>query len=177
MQCPVCEEKNFERVGLPSGLQALHCTECGGHWINSFQYWLWKDKQSKIVPESLVPSALVAQDILKPKECPECGRFLYRYDVGRETNFSIERCEHCRGIWFDKNELEILHDKNLHDEVHFVFSQPWQRRVRKEHTQQVKENALRRLIGVGSVQKVKEFKKWFITQKEQSTIIAFLIDS
>jgi len=41
-------------------------------------------------------------------DCPQCGRkmrrqfFVYSYPV------EIDRCVYCEGIWFDRQELEIL---------------------------------------------------------------------
>jgi Zn-finger nucleic acid-binding protein len=66
------------------------------------------------------------------KLCPECGRILIKYGVGHGMNFTLDQCGHCLGIWFDKNEWVSLKQRNLHDEVHKVFTASWQTQARKE---------------------------------------------
>lgn len=174
MKCPNCEKNTFDRVVLEEDLNALNCTDCGGHWINSFQYWMWQDRISEKLQETSGSGTIKANDIISTKKCPECGKSLQRYEVGHGTNFTIDRCENCRGIWFDKNEWEILKDKNLHDEIHFIFSNHWQADARKEKSEKNRENILEKLIGIEGLDKVKDFKAWYKNQSEKSAITAFL---
>jgi Zn-finger nucleic acid-binding protein len=176
MKCPVCETSTFAHKDLQQSLHALTCTNCGGNWINSFQYWLWKDKHPENLPEKESSITLQTSDVIKSKVCPECSKLLSRYHVGHGVSFTIDRCEQCRGIWFDANEWEILHDKNLHDEIHFIFSNHWQKTAREEIMGINRDNNLSRLIGDENIAKVKEFKAWLKSQKERSTIIAYLSD-
>lgn len=174
MRCPICNINKFEAIVLEDDLRALNCTECGGHWINSFQYWLWQEKLPQKLEEKKEKSSLQAVDVKKMKKCPECNNILQRYAVGHGTDFEIDRCEKCRGIWFDKNELEILKDKNLHDEIHFIFSNHWQSEARKEKMSQNRETMLEKLVGEEGVTILKEFKNWYQKQNDKSTITAFL---
>lgn len=174
MKCPVCEVSKFERVTLEDDLNALNCTECGGHWINSFQYWLWQEKLPENLEEVAGSGSFESEDIIKSKKCPECGNFLQRYKVGHGTDFTIDRCEKCRGIWFDKNEWEILKDKNLHDDIHFIFSQHWQKEARDEQADKNREAMLVKYIGEDGLEKIKDFKNWYKDQKEKSIIQAYL---
>lgn len=174
MNCPSCESKNFERVILEDDLVALNCQDCSGHWINSFQYWLWQEKLPENLEEIAGSGELEAVDVIKTKKCPECGNLLQRYHVGHGTDFTIDRCEKCRGIWFDKNEWEILKDKNLHDDVHFIFSQHWQKAARDEKAEMNREAMLEKYIGIEGLGKLKEFKEWYKEQKEHSVIMAYL---
>ena len=174
MECPVCEVRKFERTVLDGDLNAFKCGECGGHWVNSFQYWLWKDALPQNIEEIACSGTYEVQDVIATKECPECGNLLQRYHVGHGTSFTIDRCEKCRGIWLDKNEWEILREKNLHDDIHFIFSQQWQKQARDEKLELSKEAMFEKYIGKDGVAKLKEFKAWYKSQKEQSMILAYL---
>ena len=58
------------------------------------------------------------------KLCPESGRILARYKILPDTEFYLDRCGHCNGIWFDKNEWDALVEHNLHDNVNEFFTRP-----------------------------------------------------
>jgi Zn-finger nucleic acid-binding protein len=174
MKCPNCQSTEFDRKLLDDTLQAMVCTACHGHWINSFQYWLWRDRHQEILPEKAPSAALAALDSNTTKVCPECFKLLRRYKVGHGTDFSIDRCEVCRGIWFDKNEWEILRDRNLHDEVHFIFSSHWQQAVRQDDMEKNRRRVLGDRIGQSDLDRVNTFKEWLHVHPERSMILAYL---
>lgn len=174
MECPVCKKRTFVAVQLLEDLQALKCEECGGHWIKSFQYWRWRDRNKEILPEKETKLELIAEDKNEFKTCPECFKNLTKYSVGHGTGFTIDQCGVCRGIWFDKNEWEILKDKNLHDEIHFIFSAHWQKAAREEQYEINRENRLKDLIGESDFVKSKEFKDWLKKHDEKVQILGYL---
>lgn len=175
MKCPVCETASFEPVVLDQHLQGLMCMKCGGHWIKSFEYWRWRERNPDILPEVEGWRELEAADMLQKKQCPECFKLLSRYNVGHGTGFTIDRCEMCRGMWFDKNEWEILQGKNLHDEIHFIFSTHWQKEVREEGYEANRERALIDKIGESDFTRAKQFKRWMNNHTEKTAILGYLL--
>ena len=115
MNCPVCKKATLQNADITTNLKVKLCKQCGGCWIQSYQYWKWLDKHGDILPEKPVAetSPLPVNDSQAGKICPECGHFLTRRKVGRGISFHLDRCNNCGGIWFDKNEWEILHTRKV----------------------------------------------------------------
>ena len=103
MICPSCKNSNLFGKELPSGLHVAECGSCGGYWLKSFQYWNWIRFHNRNLPEKQPESNvdLAAPERSKSLVCPECGATLTRRHVGHGTDFNLDRCGNCRGIWFD----------------------------------------------------------------------------
>jgi Zn-finger nucleic acid-binding protein len=119
---------------------------------------------------------LPVADSTKAKLCPECGHILTRRMVGHGIDFQIDRCGACGGIWFDKNEWEILRDRNLHDDVHFIFSSAWQHRLVEDQQKKTHEKRIETILGPSDYAQLKDFKKWILNHPRRSTMMAYLSD-
>jgi Zn-finger nucleic acid-binding protein len=161
---------------LENDLAVLECQTCGGYWLKSFQYWLWKERlvEAGFDRPAGEACALKPADELGLKICPECFKPLQKYLVGRGASFHIDRCEVCRGIWFDHNEWEILRGMNLHDEIHFIFSSHWQSAARREGVEEHRATALRKLIGDAGFSQVSAFRTWLQSQEQRVSILGYL---
>ena len=173
MKCPLCQKHSTTEVELESGLQAVECQYCGGHWIKSFQYWKWMEAHKENLPEITNEVSLPVQDSKGGKFCPECNKFLVRYKVGHGVNFQLDRCNTCGGTWFDKNEWETLKAKNLHDDVHFIFSAAWQTKVLKEDVKASMEELLKKKLGDPDYAKAVEVKQWVSKHKFKNEILSY----
>jgi len=62
--------------------------------------------------------------------CPRCEKVLSTININEESEFYIERCEQCMGLFFDPNELQVLLEKSVSN----VFEVDYERlkRVNKE---------------------------------------------
>jgi Zn-finger nucleic acid-binding protein len=125
-----------------------------------------KSASSEIEPQ--------VSDSIKSKRCPECNKNLYRSLVGHGTKISIERCETCRGYWFDKNEWELLESRDIVGEIHKIFSSDWQKQARLEEIAARKEQQLKTEIGGEHFRKVDEFRKWLNGFEKKEAVWAFL---
>ena len=176
MNCPVCKDVVLANEELLENLKAKVCRQCGGRWIQSFQYWRWLDKHGGTLPEKPAAESveLPVDDSTAAKLCPECGHFLTRRKVGHGVDFGLDRCNSCGGIWFDKNEWEVLVSRNLHDEVHFVFSTAWQKQIRNDETTESFENRIESLIGADDHEKLKQVANWINSHPHKSTILGYI---
>lgn len=176
MNCPVCKTLRLEYLESDEPPQRLVCGECGGQWVKSFQYWKWLRAHGDNLPEKPPEEGdqLPVADSTRAKLCPECGHFLARAKVGHEVDFHIDRCGFCGGLWFDKNEWEILRSRNLHDDVHFVFSSAWQHQVADEEHKQTHLARIEKILGSADLAKVKQFKEWSEAHPKRNTITSFL---
>ncbi|MEO1635155.1 MAG: zf-TFIIB domain-containing protein, partial [Cyanobacteria bacterium J06631_9] len=142
MKCPICHTPTLNPVNLSTGLAAHQCSQCFGHWISSDNYWQWLERREQTEKEQ--PTKAVANldksatgnrlppvvDNRTANFCADCKRLMTKTKVGRGLSFYIDRCSHCHGVWLDQNELENLIQKDLHHQIHYMFSSAWQFSVR-----------------------------------------------
>jgi len=176
MQCPVCKNGTLTDKEVEQALSSKQCPECSGRWIASFQYWKWRDTSGKSLSENPATESghVKVEDSTKAKLCPECGHFLRRFPVGHGVEFGLDRCGNCGGTWFDANEWEVLKGRNLHDDVHKIFSDIWQRQVRDEEHQQAMEAFYKDKFGDDGYQKAQEIKSWIDNHPHKAELRAFL---
>ena len=174
MTCPVCKNTPLKSTALEQQLKASNCSSCQGQWIGATDYWQWLERQGETRPEKEPDSIpLEVADHQKAKLCPECRRIMLRYKVGHGLTFTLDQCSSCNGIWFDANEWEALRQRNLHDEVHLVFSAPWQAQVRREEARQVLA-ALYTEWFEDDYDKIKAFKAWMADHPQREKILDYL---
>lgn len=140
MKCPICKTHTLHEVSLDTGLTGKQCSHCFGHWISSEDYWEWLDHREHQQREGKRPpinlniggSLLAVADNHTANFCADCSRLMTKARVGRGLNFYLDRCSHCHGVWLDQNEWENLKQRDLHHQIHYMFSSAWQFSVRKE---------------------------------------------
>lgn len=179
MKCPLCKTVVLHNEELVPNLQAKACGQCEGRWIQSYQYWKWLDKHGDILGEKPVEDtkSLPVKDSKAGKLCPECGHFLTHRKVGHNIDFCLDRCNNCGGIWFDKNEWEVLQSSNLHDEVHFIFSAAWQKQIQEEETKETYEKRIQKIIGKDDYSRLKETVKWVHSNPHKNTILSYTVEN
>lgn len=174
MKCPSCGNNNSSHRELEGGLHTTECAGCGGNWLRSFEYWKWLHAHGPVLEEKLPDAPVEVSDSTQPKTCPECGMLLTKYRVGHGTDFAIERCGICGGIWFDKNEWEALRSRNLHDQVHQIFSAPWQHAIRAREAAEAHELRIRGLLGDEDYEKARQTREWLASHPKRSVVLAYL---
>ena len=167
MNCPVCKTTPLQSMTLEQQLKASSCSDCQGQWIGAVDYWQWLERHGETLPEKEPDSIpLEVADSQKAKLCPECRRIMLRYKVGHGLTFTLDQCSSCNGIWFDANEWDALRQRNLHDEVHLVFSAPWQAQVRREESRQVLAKLYTEWFQ-HDYDKIKTIKEWIEQHPQQ----------
>jgi hypothetical protein len=146
LKSPV-SNKTLEPVTLERGLNAYRCPDSGGHYITSNDYLGWLQQQPARLPHLPEGEPTVAPDSSSPaKICPESGTLMTRYKVGHGFTFSIDRSI-TGGIWLDSGEWEALKQRNFHDEIHLVFTAPWQKQIRTAQSQATYAETLNASLG------------------------------
>lgn len=51
--------------------------------------------------------------------CPKCVGILKEKNIGSKQPITVDTCFACGGIWFDKDELELLVNKEIFDTAEF----------------------------------------------------------
>jgi Zn-finger nucleic acid-binding protein len=181
MNCPVCQPSAvLECYTLEPHLLAWQCPKCTGHWIRLADYWRWR-AQAKVErdtrPDELataMPAPDAESDTHGLKRCPDCQYILGRFKVGHNVAFALDRCRNCNGSWLDRDEWAALKERGLHDDLHLIFSDEWQKEARVEEQRRVTEARLLRQFGPEDFARAREVKIWLDAHPKRSELLAFL---
>lgn len=174
MKCPSCSHAPLQPLNLESHLKASGCPSCKGTWISAKDYWTWLEQHGDRLPEKEPEGTPVeAADTQKAKLCPCCQRIMLRYKVGHGLSFAVDQCGHCNGVWLDANEWDALKQRNLHDEIHLIFSAAWQSDLRKNEAQKLLGSIYTEHFGT-DYDKVKQIKSWLSSHPEKARILDYL---
>lgn len=133
---------------LEEGLTAFRCPESHGIFIPAESYWRWLHQQPSRLPHLPAPSdkSPVIEDSPEAKICPETGLLMMRYRVGHGFDFYIDRSP-TGSLWLDAGEWEALKERQFHDELHLIFTSPWQRDVLQQDIAAAHEERLADRLG------------------------------
>jgi len=174
MKCPSCSSAPLQPLNLESHLKASGCSACKGTWLSAADYWAWLEHHGDRLPEKAPEETPIeAAGSQKAKLCPCCKRIMLRYKVGHGLNFAVDQCGHCNGVWLDENEWDALKQRNLHDEIHLMFSAAWQSDLRKSEAQKLLSNIYAEHFKE-DYDKVQEIKSWLSAHPEKERILDYL---
>ena len=165
----------MEQVTLVDGLSAWRCRDSGGHYIPADAYWRWLHRQPGRLPHLPPPqdTAPSAEEGSTPKLCPETGTLMLRCKVGYGFPFSIDRSV-TGGIWLDAGEWEALRARHFHDELHLIFTAPWQAAVRHEAARKAEHDLLQSRLGVDLLTKIENLKAQLAEHPHRNAALAYL---
>ena len=177
MKCPVCNKHTLSDFELDHMFFGYRCSECQGCWIKGFQYWRWINDHRHELREKPIESTANLQvvDSEQAKICIECRHLMIRNKVGHGISFYIDKCSTCGSIWLDKNEWEVLKSRNLHDEIHRIFTSVWQRDNRMKEKQANYQVLLTKALGEEDLEKLKMIKSWISKHPHRDYIIAYIL--
>lgn len=126
MQCPRCQKALSPVVVDPEldDVEALHCVECGGHWLERDDLKrLEQVTEVHWVEVRHLPPPQVQAQLLT---CPRCApvQHLVKLKSERDKKVVMDGCLHCQGVWLDGGELDAIRTKSawaaLVDAVRFL---------------------------------------------------------
>lgn len=134
--CPVCTGIKMKKVHVGRGgeLTLDHCDRCGGIWFEAGEV-----QQLRTFARAELLDRLPTQEGVSRATCPACGALVSRSDpactacgrvqrldcpaCGRGLRSStvhgveLDACRSCRGVWFDRHELALIWDRELHTAI------------------------------------------------------------
>jgi Zn-finger nucleic acid-binding protein len=175
MTCPSCEASLVQST-LEAGLPSQACPKCFGQWVGaeSYRTWLRRRRASPDVTEPTAAPVAIA-DAQHARLCPSCGRIMLRYRVGHGVEFFLDTCGMCNGIWFDQNEWPALKGRSLHDDLHLIFTEPWQAEIHRAEARKHLEALYRKRFGA-EYDEVVRVRAWLKDHPQRASILAFLTD-
>lgn len=175
MKCPVCKENTLGEIALLKGLPANQCSNCNGVFIPSNAYLAWWKTLGTVLP---VKEGAIDIDpsweVRELKFCASCGHIMARYKIFPDTDFYIDRCRNCNGIWLDQHEWDVLIDRNLHDQLNEVFTRPWQDHLHAAETRNHLDVIYLEKLGAEDYDQVRQIREWMQEHPRRGMLLAFL---
>lgn len=177
LNCPVCEKSELVSTDLESNLTSFKCPDCGGNWVRGAEYWQWLEDHGPNLPErNDQDSGLSLAEPGVHIDCPECRFRMVKYLVGHGFNFTLDQCGGCKGIWLDRNEWEALKERNLHDDVHAMFTAFWQAEAQKERRRKHLEEIYISRFGADDYVEITKIRAWLTSRPNRQELLAYLTD-
>lgn len=172
---PVAARKPLQKCTIEEGLVVYSCPETSGLYITLQDYWSWLQSQPQRLehlPSSELGSNVIEADA-KAKICPETGTIMMRCKVGNGFDFYIDRSK-TGGIWLDADEWEALKSRQFHDELHLIFTKPWQRQIRDWEETQLTQKLLQEKLGTELLAELDQLKAVLASHPQKAFAVAYL---
>lgn len=176
MRSPVASHKQMQRINLEDGLVAFQCSESGGVFLPVESYFRWLSSHSGRLPHLPVHKGdveVALEDSKGVKICPESGQIMQRFHVGHGFSFYLDRSP-SGSVWLDKGEWESLKGRNFHDELHLIFTAPWQERVRTEEKQEAQRCMLKDRLGLDLYSRLEALREELSELDSRDLALAYL---
>ena len=110
MQCPRCSASL--RAEKHQHVEFHICPTCRGIWVSGGQFQaLTVMVAAEGEVESSVKLTFERRKALRPSKdnpmrmCPTCDFAMREFNYAYDSNVFLDRCEQCKGIWLDPNEI------------------------------------------------------------------------
>ena len=114
MICPNC--RSSLRTIQYEGLDVETCQSCGGEWLDDGELGKivqlrevrFSEAERRAIVQSTSIKGVALEDVDRDLRCPKCGGTTDPVNYGGDSGIIIDRCESCRGVWLDGQELENI---------------------------------------------------------------------
>jgi Zn-finger nucleic acid-binding protein len=175
MKCPHCKTTDLQPTMIEEYLPAMGCGTCHGSLMSLLYYRHWAETR-KVPPAQPDDAAAVHEttDTTTATTCPKCERVMAKYKITGRVSNRLDVCSTCDEAWLDGGEWELLEALQLSLKMPVIFTDAWQRRIRRELTEETRRSILTRLIGEDGTARVEEFRTWLGKSKHKSDILTYL---
>lgn len=175
MKCPVCKTPELRPTMIEELLPSMGCEQCKGSLVALLYYRHWAEHH-KPQNETSAPSTLAEApaDTTNALRCPKCERIMTKYRLSGTIANRLDVCNLCDEAWLDGGEWQLLEQLQLSDKLPAVFTDAWQRKLRKEGSERTRQEILRRTLGDADADKVESLRSWLNEHPAKSTILTYL---
>ena len=178
MKCPHCKTPDLQPTMIEDYLPGMSCGTCHGSLVSLLTYRHWAETQ-KSQAATPAPSAVAPEttDTTTAITCPKCERVMMKYKLTGRVSNRVDVCATCDEAWLDGGEWELLEALQLSHKMPAIFTDSWQRRIRRELTEDTRHSILTRTVGDDAAARIEEFKAWLATHEHKSFILTYLYKS
>ena len=180
MKCPHCKTSDLKPTMIDEFLPAMGCGTCHGCLLSLLYYRHWAETQKSPAIETEPREAgatLETTDTTAAIACPKCSRVMAKYKLSGRISNRLDVCSTCDEAWLDGGEWELLETLHLSHKIPTIFTDAWQRRIRREITEETRRGILTRMIGADGAARVEQFRAWLAKNEHRSSIMTYLYRS
>lgn len=176
MKCPACKTHPLVPTKLDDDLPVLGCKSCGGAIVSLLYYRDWAERTANVPVVAGKPDEDHPQCSESPSalSCPKCGKLMSKYAIAGSAKNKLDLCGTCDEAWLDGGEWELLKSLQLSKSIPAVFTDVWQRRVRKEISEARLIERFSKVLDEADLEKAQAVREW-IKNHPKRTDILFLI--
>src|SRR5688572_10457847 len=175
MKCPVCKTPELRPTMIEEMLPAMACEQCKGSLVGLLYYRHWAEHHKP--PSDTSSPATVSElptDSTSALRCPKCERIMTKFRLSGTVANRLDVCSICDEAWLDGGEWQLLEQLQLSDKLPAVFTDAWQRKIRTESSERMRQEILRRDLGNDDAGKVETIRAWLSGHPAKSMILTYL---
>lgn len=175
MKCPHCRTTDLLPTMIEEGLPSMACGTCHGALVSllHYRYWAEQQKAPSGEPPKTAP-AVATTDTTGAITCPKCERVMMKYKISGTVANRVDVCSTCDDAWLDGGEWELLEALHLSHEIPAILTDAWQRRIRRELTEESRRSILVRMVGEEGARRVEDFGDWLDGSGHKSQVLTYL---
>ena len=183
MQCPECKQGDLTPTKLEPSLPARGCLTCHGAVLDLVAWRLWRERHpeeghlgegQRGVNQGPKPEPEAPAAPGRALTCPGCSRLMVRFRYTLDTPHVLDVCSHCDLAWLQENEWEWLKHLELAGTITRLFTDPWQRNLRRRRTEQTFETEWDERLGPELHEEARELKAWLDAQPNRDALLDYL---
>ncbi len=176
MKCPKCKSTDLRASRIENDLPAAGCLTCNGALVSLLYYRDWAERHANDPTELTADHTVTEEpsDTSTAITCPKCARLMTKYKMSGFVANRLDVCPGCDEAWLDGGEWALLKALELSHKMPLVFTEHWQRNIRKQIAAETRRSILGKAIGDESLERADEFKTWLKTQPRRNDILVYL---
>lgn len=174
MKCPSCNDHSLLPAKLEPDLAALLCTDCGGALLSLLHYRAWLESHPLESQKAAETEARVeAEDSTRALRCPKCTGLMTKYRISAQADNRLDLCVNCYEAWMDSGEWQLLKQLEIHDQLPSIFSDAWQKGIRRTEAREAEQERLNRVFGA-EFERIQGFKDWLDGYEDRQAVLDYL---
>ncbi len=177
MKCPSCKTSDLKATRIDEGLPAYGCDACGGVIIPLLYYRDWAERTANNKASTnldLYASAALENESHSALMCPKCARLMSKFNISGCTENRLDLCVNCDEAWLDGGEWELLKALQLSKNIPAIFTDEWQRKVRKEISVKNRKKRFAKIVGDSEIEKAEEIRSWLKSHKNRIELLHYI---
>lgn len=175
MYCPKCKSTSLRASRIEADLPAAGCPDCNGALVSLLYYRDWAERhENDPVTIEAHHDAEEVEDTSSAITCPKCSRLMTKYKMSGCVGNRLDVCPGCDEAWLDGGEWGLLKALELARKMPVVFTEQWQRNIRRQIAADTRRGILRKAIGDDSLQRTESFKDWLKEHPRRNDILVYL---